>query len=325
MHRIQRHPAPLLLLSLLALSACGEKEAPPRLAAEGSLEVDGAQLRYGTEGSGAPVIILHDGPGIGQAYFVSAFGAPGFPPPGLRWIAYDQRGSGRSTGAEDPSKLTMARFVEDLEAVRKATGEERVALMGHGFGGLLALEYAVAYPERVAAMILLDPDPASHRLWAEHERIVEARTTDEDRMLMAAISGGDGWELDPVQVERYYLVRFQAYFGRREAASGLRLGLAQSVYGNFPKTAEIVRESLGDWDIFDRLSGVTARTLILTGDQSIYPMRAHEMLRDALPNARLVVLPGVGHFPQMEDPEGFAREVDAFLAEITRNVEVDGR
>lgn len=287
------------------------------LDAEGYLTVEGANLRYGTQGSGAPVILLHGGPGIGHGYLVASLVAPGFPPEGLRWIAYDQRGSGRSTGAEDPGRLNMEQFVADLEAVRTATGEERVALLGHSFGGLLALHYALRHPERVAALILLGPDPASRELWARAGEVIEARTTDEERAVMDAIAAQDGWQADPRLLETWYVARFQAYFGRREAGRDLVLGLERNVYGNFPGTARIVRESLGDWDIFDELARVEAPTLIVTGDASIFPEEAHERLQDALPNAELVVLPGVGHFPQMEDPRGFARSVNAFLDGVT--------
>jgi len=306
------------------LVGCTESEVPVRLQSEGALAVGGAQLRYWVAGSGPPVVILHGGPGIGVAYLLSELDSPGFPPEGLQWVAYDQRASGRSTGAEDLSQITMDRFVEDLEAVRQATGQERMALLGHSFGGLLAMHYAIRYPEHVAAMILLDPDPASQELWAQHDSIIEARLTDEDRMIMTAMSSGVNWEADPVTTENYYLARFQAYFGRREAAVRLRLGLAQGVYGNFPKTAAAMRASLGNWDIFDELAGLDVRTLIVTGDQSVFPLAAHERLAAALPRSELVVLPGVGHFPHMEAPDVFAEVASRFLDDVTENREGGG-
>jgi proline iminopeptidase len=309
-----------LVLGAALIAGCGEEEVSVRLAGEGALVVDGAQLQYLVAGTGAPIVILHGGPGIGVGYLLAELDAPGFPPDGLKWVAYDQRGSGRSTGAEDASKLTMDRFVEDLEAIRAATGQERVALLGHSFGGLLALHYALKYPDRVAAMVLLDPDPASRELWAQHEQIVESRLTDEDRMLMQTFSSPENWELDPVQVENYHLARFQAYFGKREASVRLQLGLSQSVYGNFPKTALAMRASLGDWDLFEELRGLETRTLIVTGEASVFPLSAHERLRDALPASELVVLPGVGHFPHMEDKIGFADAVNRFLDGVTADV-----
>jgi proline iminopeptidase len=319
MHRMKLSSVAASVAASALLGSCTGGEIPVRLQSEGALAVAGAQLHYWVAGSGPPVVILHGGPGIGAAYLLSELDAPGFPPDGLQWVAYDQRGSGRSTGAEDLSQITMDRFVEDLEVVRQATGQERMALFGHAFGGLLALHYAIRYPEHVAAMILLDPDPASRELWAQHDSIIEARLTDEDRMIMTAISSGENWEADPVTAENYYLARFQAYFGRREAAVRLRLGLAQGVYGNFPKTALAMQASLGDWDIFDELAGLDVRTLIVTGDQSVFPLAAHERLAAVLSRSELVVLPGVGHFPQMEAPDVFAEVASRFLNEVTEN------
>ena len=319
MHQTRRATLFSSLLVVSALIGCADDTPSLALGPEGMLPVDGASLSYITEGSGASFVLLHGGPGIGQGYFLSELEMPGFPPPGLRWIAYDQRGSGRSTGVETPDRLTMDQFVEDLEAVRAASGQERVGLFGHAFGGLLAMHYAVRYPDRVAAMVLLDPDPAEQSLWAAHEDIVSARITDEDRMLLSAITSGENWEVDPAQLESFQLVRYRSFFGNRAVADRLRLGLPMSIYGNYPTTAVAVRESLGAWDLFPELSGVEARTLVVTGDQSIFPMEAHERLVGTLPNAELVILPGVGHFPHMEDPQGFTAAVNVFLSSITED------
>ena len=316
MRRLPNAPTSLFLACALVMGAC-KGETVPELGVEGALEVDGAQLRYWTVGSGANVIVLHGGPGLGSGYLMSGLTMPDFPPEGFRWVVYDQRGSGRSTGAETPANLNIDRFVEDLEAVRAASGQEKVAILGHSFGGLLALHYAARYPEHVAAMILLDPDPASRELWAQYEERVEARTGDEARGVMEAISAQENWEISPRALEIYYGARFESYFGDPQVARGLMLGLEQNVFGNFPGTAQAIRASLGDWDIFDSLGVIDAPTLILTGDASIFPPEAHERLRDALPDARLVVLPGVGHFPHMEAPADFAREVGALLAQVT--------
>ncbi len=318
-HAWLRRSGGVVMAIAASLSGCGSEETPVRgLGSEGFLAVPGANLRYATRGGGPPVIFVHGGPGIGATYFLASPPVPGFPPLGYRWVVYDQRGSGRSTGAEHPDSLNFDRFVRDLEEVRAATGRDRVFLMGHSFGGLVALRYAVAYPSRVAGLILLDPDPASRDLWMRHAGIIEGRTTDEDRAVMASASGAPGWETDPRALEIYSVARMQSYFGNRKAGRALMLGLEHDVYGNYPATATAVRESLGDWDFFGSLDMVAAPTLILTGDRSIFPKEAHERLRDALPSARLVVLPGVGHFPFIEDPGGFARTVNEFLSVATR-------
>ena len=135
-------------------------------------------------------------------------------------------------------------------------------------------------------------------------------------MIMQSISTSENWQLDPIQLENYHLARFQAFFGKREASVRLQLGLPQGVYGNLPATAVAMRENLGDWDLFDSLGRLDTRTLILTGDQSVFPSHAHERLGDALPRSELVVLAGVGHFPHMEDKAGFAEAVSRFLNSV---------
>lgn len=68
---------------------------------------------------------------------------------------YDQRGCGHSNGTEDTTKLTMRNFVDDLENIRLALNLEKLNLLGHSFGGLLAMYYSIEFPERVESLILV--------------------------------------------------------------------------------------------------------------------------------------------------------------------------
>lgn len=101
---------------------------------------DGVALSARSRGRGHPLVLCHGGPGLwdnlddlaailGELFTV--------------WT-YDQRGCGRSAGREGPH--TIARFVADLDAVRKATGYDRVAVGGHSWGAVLALLYAATHP-----------------------------------------------------------------------------------------------------------------------------------------------------------------------------------
>jgi proline iminopeptidase len=81
-----------------------------------------------------------------------------------RVVAYDQRGRGRSRGprAED---VTMASEIDDLDAVRRAVTDGQTALLGHSWGGVLAMAYAAEFPERVSKLVLLGTGPATHHDW----------------------------------------------------------------------------------------------------------------------------------------------------------------
>src|SRR5262245_56956170 len=116
---------------------------------------DGITLSVREAGTGTPVIALHGGPGFRD-----------YLPPDLepltssfRLISYDQRGSGDSTVVTDPAQLTAQTFVADLERVRESLRIPRVSLLGHSWGAGLAALYAIAHPDRVERLLLVDPMP----------------------------------------------------------------------------------------------------------------------------------------------------------------------
>jgi pimeloyl-ACP methyl ester carboxylesterase len=148
------------LLVACAPAALGAQEA---VRAEERLGVDGAELFLETRGADrrAPVLLwLHGGPGGAERPLFHHFNG------GLEdhfVVAYwDQRGAGRSFDPEaDPSQLTIARHLADLDAVvdhlRRGFGRERIALVGHSWGGALGLLYARAHPEKVSALVGVAP------------------------------------------------------------------------------------------------------------------------------------------------------------------------
>ncbi|MFD8807678.1 alpha/beta fold hydrolase [Streptomyces sp. NPDC059597] len=100
-----------------------------------------------TAGPGDPLVLCHGGPGLWDMFGDVAELLAGALPV-IRW---DQRGCGRSEPCDGP--WTTARFVADLDAVRRHFGLERMALLGHSWGAQLALSYALARPERVSTLI----------------------------------------------------------------------------------------------------------------------------------------------------------------------------
>ncbi len=129
------------------------------LNSQGEVEVKEGHLFYQTFGRGNPIIVLHGGPGLNQEYFL----------PQMLELAkehqvtfYDQRGSGKSLNASvDKQTVTVEQFVEDLETLRTKLGYKKFVLLGHSWGGLLALHYALIYQKRLDALILLNPCPAT--------------------------------------------------------------------------------------------------------------------------------------------------------------------
>jgi proline iminopeptidase len=159
----------LRVLPLFLLVACASRRTQPNPSVvpgadlapamrPGPHEVvlNGARHYYRMGGSapaGAPpVVFLHGGPGQGSAHF-DALAGP-FMERELRMVYFDQRGSGASERPAN-SDYALSTLVEDIEALRRALGVPKLALIGHSFGSVLALEYAAKYRDNVSHVIVV--------------------------------------------------------------------------------------------------------------------------------------------------------------------------
>ena len=278
----------------------------------GIIRVPGANLVYQTEGSGETVVVLHGGPGIGYEYLRPELTR--LLSDSVRLSFFDQRASGGSTGADDASRLNIHQFVSDLERVREALQQEQVVFLAHSFGGLLAMYYAIEYPDRVKALLLIEPDPASKVLWNRHEEVTQARQTTAERNELAAIRTIDGWRRLPELVAQYFQISLRPYFASAAMPPDFGRRFTLVIPENISMTSPAVRKSLGQWDLHPLLGRIVCPVLIVTGDASIFPLEAMEKLHSRIPNSSLVVAPTASHFPQIEAPEVFQSAVLTFLA-----------
>src|SRR2546426_12739982 len=141
----------LLLPPRLLAQATSSTDAPGLRDGPHQAVINDARLWYRVAGRAAPgvppVVFLHGGPGQGSYHFAALVGP--YLERSLRMVYFDQRGSGKS---ERPwtGEYSMATLVEDIEGLRRELGVPQIALIGHSFGGTLALEYAATYPAHVA-------------------------------------------------------------------------------------------------------------------------------------------------------------------------------
>lgn len=284
--------------------------------------VNGVRLWYrvaGAAASGAPpVVFLHGGPGYNSHSF-SVIAGPALERQ-LRMVYFDQRGSGRSERPWE-GDYRMATLVEDIEGLRRALGVQRIAIIGHSFGGTLALEYAATHPERVSRLVLVDllwdaPVQCRHRLEGlaalrpEAHARVRADTVDsagvrrsDCELEFRALRGADREAFNnammfPDSMRR----RMQDSIDR---ASGLR------------NTGELSRAQIGggllsyQFRAHDRLS---MPVLVIAGrhDRAAGGPAPSELAR-RLPRGRYAEYENSGHFPYLDEPDRFARDVIAFL------------
>lgn len=316
LHRI----SPLLcFLSCYSPSADPTPVAQPKPSVqEGNVDAGaGVKLFYRLVGGAKPdtVIILHGGPGLTMEYL-----ADDLTPLAAyhTLLFYDQRGAGSSTLVSDSAALDGQRFAEDLEAVRQHFGLQRVTLLGHSWGAGVAALYASRYPDRIGRLLIVDGIPLRAEELVQAFQGLAARRDSATRQQMAK------WmELrranpgDTAACRAYYVLWFRPFFVESTVMSRSRgdfcAGTPESRSNKIRSVDRYVLASLGSWDWRLALRRVNAPTLIIHGSADPLPVASARAWAAALPDARLLLLQGVGHFPYLEAPDAFFPAVDAYL------------
>ncbi len=281
---------------------------------------DSARLFYRTVGRGTDTLIaIHGGPGVDLESI-----AGDFAPLAEHHVVifYDQRGAGRSTLPRDTVRLNAVQQAMDLETVREHFKLDRVTLVAHSYGPLLAATYAIAHPERVKRMVFFGPVPPRRGdFWQRFSQNAAPRVDSAMRRRMAESNKALA---DPKQDAReacraYWLDALRLRLAEPDRTlTLLRSDLCASdprgIRYGLTTTNRVVMGSYGDWDLRAQLRNVTAPTLIVHGEQEAIPMDLVQEWITALPNARLFKVPNAAHFTYAERPELVWPEVEAFLA-----------
>ena len=276
---------------------------------ESSIQVGTASLHARTIGQGQPVIVLHGGPDFDQAYLLPALDrlADVF-----RLIYYDQRGRGRSAGNVQPEDVTLASDIEDLDRVRQHFNLDAPVLLGHSWGAVLALEYALRHPSRVSHLILMNPAPASASDAAlTRKAYLEALGADGDRQRRIVDSAAYR-EGDPEAVAARYRIHFEHALRRPEDYEALmaimKAGFIRQGREGILKARAVEDRLMRDtwqrdeYDLIPGLRGLSVPTLVITGDHDFIPVEISEHIAQATPGAKLIVIKECGHFAYLECP-----------------------
>lgn len=268
--------------------------------------VNGTELFYAEEGTGLPCLLLHGGPGLDHQEFV-----PWLSPlaTSARLIYLDHRGNGRSRRIP-PEQFTTAAVVEDVEALRRALGFEQMAVLGHSFGGFIALSYALAYPSAVSRLIISCSAP-SHDIGAEVEEQLAAFNNPQ---VAAAFARENEIQSDE-DMRAVILDELPFYFAaypdeiRQVAEDWARRTRYSAALSSWWSVHQMPL-----YDVRPRLGELTMPTLILAGRHDrVCSLNQARLMEQGIPGARLVVFEKSGHMPQMEEPARYIQTARDFL------------
>jgi proline iminopeptidase len=270
----------------------------------------GSEIYYEVHGEGPPLLLFHGGMGLDHTYFRPWLDALGDT---AHLIYYDHRGNGRSAQPAEWSLLDHRTWVEDADALRERLGHEKVVLFGHSYGGFLALEYALRYPDRLRGLILCNTAPAFDYPEAALAN-AQARATPE--VLNALSQVLTQRAPDDETVGRWWRQIFPLYFHRPDPL--LLEEVAARIQYRAGAWNRSVSELMPGFNVADRLSQIQLPTLVLAGREDwIMPVReGGERLHAGLPDSRLVVFEQSGHFPWIEESEPFLAVVRQWMRSI---------
>jgi pimeloyl-ACP methyl ester carboxylesterase len=263
-------------------------------------------------GDGAPLVLMHGGPGADH-HTLHTFRrcADQF-----TLIFYDHRCNGRSQGPPVTS-MTWGNLTADADALRQALGLETWAVLGHSFGGYVALEYALRYPESVSGLVLLDTGAESW--WArDHasEVVLQRGYGQKKAELVRRFFHGDFAPRDMFWI----LMRIGDLYAARPS---LRAAMRDLIHGEWrTKIAPdamifAARNLLDGWSVTSRLGEIHAPTLVIAGQQDfLKPPDCQKQLVSGIPGARLLLVDGAGHNSHTEQPDVVIPAIRDFLASL---------
>lgn len=270
-------------------------------------------LFYETLGRGDTVIIIHGGPGLDHTYLLPQLGELSDE---FTLIFYDQRGIGKSECVVDSNSVTLENFVNDLEDLRKELKLDKMNLLGHSWGGFLAMNYAINFPDKANKVILVSTLPASSEYLPEFLNIRENRRTENDKLRLAEMMSSDSLFLGDVTfMERLTRLFFKSYFYNPDLVNELTITFSKNTAKNFLPVYTMMSRYFSNYDLNQQLKELQNEILIIYGNYDVIPIKYLEELNTILPNSKLVTIQNCGHFPFAECNTEFINLCKNFLNE----------
>jgi proline iminopeptidase len=261
-------------------------------------------------GRGYPLLLMHGGPGADHWTMLP-----------FRRLAdrftlvfYDHRCNGRSEGAS-VSSMTWENLTADADALRQKLGFNKWAVLGHSFGGQVALEYALRYPDSLSHLVLLDTGGDSR--WSQQnaaDLLAKRGLSPEKVELVRRWFNG---EFAPKEMFRILMRIGEAYYHH----PSLRLLARDVIHGAWrtklrPEALIFAGRHLArGWTVMDRLGEITVPTLVMAGrDDFVFPPEHQLELAAGIPNARLRMIERAGHDPHSEQPAEVMEAVSDFIS-----------
>ena len=277
--------------------------------------VDGFEVVTYSYGSGENILfLLNGGPGLPCDYLrdphIFLAGE------GYRVVAFDQLGCGNSDRPDDSSLWNIARYVEEVETVRKALNLEKVHLLGQSWGGWLSIEYALTYPDAIQSLVLANTCGDLPHLTTELNRMRDALGSETVAMMLHHESMGT---IDhPEYQAAITILNYRHVCRLKEWPSSLLASVNDwnmGPYGTMQGPNEFLYiGNLKNWNRIPDMPKLKMPTLIITGTHDEIGPACALRMHNALQNSKVIVFPNSSHVPFYEEPDDYFSALRNFLS-----------
>jgi proline iminopeptidase len=258
---------------------------------------------------GKPVLIgLHGGGGIGSLAEPKATFGPLADI--FQVVVFDMRGCGLSEGK---APYSHAQWAADVDGLREWIGADQIVVTGGSYGGFIALEYALAYPEHTRGIILRDTSPDNSNLTrafenAREQTRVEINWDNFNRYWEGRIY--DDQDLKERWAEIIPMYDFE--YDEEKSNARVEAGIYRHEAHNW-----CFQHNMPNYDLRPQLPSITAPTLVTVGRTDwVTPVSHAQVMADLIPNSKLVVFEKSGHSPQFEEYDLFQETMREFVATL---------
>jgi len=284
---------------------------------EGHIDVPGGQVWYKVVGSGesVPLLTLHGGPGGGHDYLEPLNEIASERPV----VFFDQLGCGKSDTPDDVSLWRIDRFVDEVTAVRDALGLDRIHLLGHSWGGWLAIEYMLGAPSGVVSLTLASTSASIPQFVYEAGTLISELPREMAETMRRLEAEGD---FENPEFEAGMMEFYKRHLCRLDPWPDPIMRSLENLDGNIVyetmngPTEFTVIGNMKDWNRIEKLGEIVAPTLITCGRYDELTPACSRTLRQGIMNSRMHVFERSAHMAHLEETESYLQILSEFLRDF---------
>jgi len=272
---------------------------------------------YRVKGSNRNLVTLHGGPGGSHDYLIPLADLSNY---GINVLFYDQFGCGRSDDPKDTSDYTIDHGLEELEELRKQVfGNDKIVLLGHSYGGALAIAYALKYQQFLRGLIVSSGLSSVPYTVKEMRRLIEELPDKYKTIIKRYESLGDF--KNPEYLDAVNFFYSQHLLRLKEMPEPVKRTFQ---YIEKRRTYEIMNGpneftiigTIKDWDVTEQLYKITVPTLITVGKYDEVTVNVAQLIHKNIKGSRLVIFENSSHMAMWEEKDKYLEVIKEFIDQV---------